>query len=93
MYNVLNNQEVYDHYRVNATYFQVACGIYGSICTLILDNLPIGIYYVDELLLSTKSNYGKYVTYYLTDFVSGENKEMDGDLLNRMREVKRDNSA
>jgi len=84
MYNVLSNKEVYNKYKVNATYFQVACGIYGAISTLLLDNLPQGIYYVDELLLKTNTNYGKYLSYYMTDFVVGENSTSQGSLLQRV---------
>jgi len=84
MYNVLSNKEVFNKYKVNATYFQVACGIYGAISTLLLDNLPQGIYYVDELLLKTNTNYGKYLSYYMTDFVIGENNTSQGSLLQRV---------
>lgn len=83
MYNVLSNKDVFDKYKVNATYFQVACGIYGAISALLLDDLPQGIYYVDELLLKTKTNYGKYLSYYMTDFVIGENNTPEGSLLQR----------
>lgn len=84
MYNVLSNQEVFNKFKINATYFQVACGIYGAIATLLLDNLPQGVYYVDELLLNTNTNYDKYLRYYLTDFVVGENNTSQGTLLERM---------
>ena len=84
MYNVLDNKDVFDKYKVNATYFQVACGIYAAISTLLLDNLPQGIYYVDELLLKTNTNYGKYLSYYMTDFVIGENSSSQGSLLQRV---------
>ena len=84
MYNVLSNKEVFNKYKVNATYYQVACGIYGAISTLLLDNLPQGIYYVDELLLKTNTNYGKYLSYYMMDFVIGENNTSQGSLLQRV---------
>jgi homospermidine synthase len=84
MYNVLSNKDVFAKYKVNATYFQVACGIYSAIATLLLDNLPQGIYYVDELLLKTNTNYGKYLRYYMTDFVVGENNISQGSLLQRV---------
>ncbi len=84
MYNVLKNMDVYNKYKVNATYFQVACGIYAAISTLMLDNLPQGIYYVDELLLKTHTNYGEYLSYYLTDFSVGENNTSQGSLLQRV---------
>jgi saccharopine dehydrogenase-like NADP-dependent oxidoreductase len=88
MYNVLSNADIFAKYRTNATYFQVACGIYGAICTVILDKLPLGAYYVDELIMKTKTNYGKYLTYYMTDFVIGENNFSDGLLLDRLKAVK-----
>ncbi len=85
MYNVLSNKDIFTRYNVNATYFQVACGIYGAISSILLDHLPQGIYYVDDLLLKTTSNYGKYLTYYMTDFVVGENNSSQGSLLQRIK--------
>lgn len=84
MYNALSNQEV-ARLGVNATYYQVACGAYAALATLLLDQIPQGIYTVDELLLKTSSNYGRYVSHNLTDFVVGENLQSDGLLLQRMR--------
>lgn len=84
MYNVLSNKNVFNKYKVNATYFQVACGIYSAIATLLLDKLPQGIYYVEELLMNTNTNYGKYLRYYMTDFVIGENNISQGSLLQRV---------
>ncbi|NLI93857.1 MAG: S-adenosylmethionine decarboxylase related protein [Peptococcaceae bacterium] len=83
MYNVLGNKDIFDKYKVNATYFQVACGIYGAISALLLDNLPQGIYYVDELLLKTDTKYGKYLSYYMNNFIIGENNASEGSLLRR----------
>jgi hypothetical protein len=85
MYNVLSNELIFSQYKTNATYFQVACGIYASLSVLLLDQIPKGAYYVDELLLKTSNNYGQYLTYYMTDFVTGENKHTDGLLLQRMK--------
>jgi homospermidine synthase len=87
MYNSLSNKKIFAKYKTNATYFQVACGAYAALATLLLDPIPKGIYYVDELLLNTKSRYGQYVTYYMTDFVVGENKRTDGGLLQRMKKI------
>jgi homospermidine synthase len=87
MYNVMENREIYKEFRVNATYFQVACGVYGAVCSLLLDEIKKGLYYVDELLLTTPSNYGKYVSYYMKSFVKGENSFSEGRLMNRMRTV------
>jgi hypothetical protein len=47
------------------------------LCFLIrttIDQIPKGAYYVDELWLKTSNNYGQYLRYYMTDFVTGENK-------------------
>jgi homospermidine synthase len=85
MYNVLSNTAIFAEYGVNATYFQVACGVYGALATLLLDAIPQGIYYVDELLLRTASKYGQYVTHYMTDFVVGTNEHSDGLLLDRTK--------
>jgi len=87
MYNVLNNKDIFSQYKVNATYFQVACGIYGALSTVLLDDIPKGIYYVDELLLKTDSNYGKYLSYYMKDFIVGENLVSDGYLLDRIKNI------
>ncbi|MEH6942549.1 S-adenosylmethionine decarboxylase related protein [Bacillus sp. JJ722] len=84
MYNVLRNDYIFNQYKTNATYFQVACGIYASLSTLLLDTIPNGVYYVDELLVKTNNQFGNYLTHYMTDFVVGENKTTDGLLLNRM---------
>lgn len=85
MYNVLSSAEIFPKYQVNATYFQVACGIYGALCTLLKDNIANGIYFVDELLQQTNSRYGEYLSYYMKDFIVGENPSTDGLLLDRMR--------
>jgi homospermidine synthase len=86
IYNVLDNESIFAQYKTNATYFQVACGIYAALSVLLLDQIPKGVYYVDELLLNTNNHYGQYLTSYMTDFVIGENTKTDGLLLNRMRE-------
>jgi len=85
MYNVLSNDSIFAQYKTNATYFQVACGIYASLSVMLLDQIPKGAYYVDELLLKTTNHYGDYLTYYMTDFVIGENKHSDGLLHQRMK--------
>ncbi|MFK2825201.1 saccharopine dehydrogenase NADP-binding domain-containing protein [Bacillus sp. B190/17] len=88
MYNVLNNDSILSQYKTNATYFQVACGIYASLSVLLLDQIPKGVYYVDELLLKTDNQYGQYLTYYMKDFVTGENNHTDGLLLQRMKKFR-----
>ncbi|QTD40132.1 saccharopine dehydrogenase NADP-binding domain-containing protein [Sporosarcina sp. Te-1] len=85
IYNTLKSSDIYPKYKTNATYFQVACGLYAGIASLLLDDLPAGIHYVDELLLTTQSKYGDYLTYHMTDFVMGENKGSDGLLHQRLR--------
>ncbi|SOC06054.1 homospermidine synthase [Ureibacillus xyleni] len=88
MYNVLSNKEIFEKYQMNATYFQVACGLFASLAVLLLDDIPKGAHYVDELLLNNQTNYGKYLKHYMTDFVIGENDKSDGLLLDRMRKFK-----
>ncbi|ATF15805.1 S-adenosylmethionine decarboxylase related protein [Brevibacillus brevis X23] len=83
MYNQMTNQDAFNSYDISATYFQVACGIYGALSTLLLDSIPLGIYYVDELLIKTNSLYGRYISYFMNDFVIGENTISDGLLLER----------
>lgn len=85
MYNVLSSDEIYPIYHTNATYFQVACGIYGALSTLLKDDIPHGAYFVDELLMQTDSRYGDYLSYYMKDFVVGKNPSSDGMLLDRMK--------
>jgi hypothetical protein len=87
MYNMLNSSAIYERYHTNATYFQVACGVYGAISSLMLDSLPTGCYAVDELLRHTSSRYGQYVSYYMKDFVLGENPSTDGLLFDRMKRM------
>lgn len=84
MYNVLRNQDILKKYKTNATYFQVAYGIYAALSVLLLDSIPKGTYYVDELLLETQNNYGHYVKYHMTDFVTGTNPQSEGLLLQRL---------
>jgi homospermidine synthase len=85
MYNVMKSNRIFPKYKTSATYFQVACGVYAGLASLIKDPLPRGVFYVDELLLRTKSKYGKYLTYYMDEFVIGENKKTDGFLHERMK--------
>ncbi|WP_088070762.1 saccharopine dehydrogenase family protein [Gottfriedia luciferensis] len=85
IYNVMNNKESYEQYGTNATYLQVACGVYAGVASLFLDKVEQGAYFVDELLLSTKSQYGKYLKYHMSDFIYGENQSSDGLLLQRMK--------
>ena len=87
MYNPLDNKETYSKYKTNATYLQVAAGVYGALSVILLDDIPRGIYYVDELLTSTTNDYGKYLSYHLENFVVGENSFSEGDLVSRMRTV------
>jgi hypothetical protein len=85
IYNTLRTKDIYPSYPTNATYFQVACGVYAGLASILLDDLPLGVNYVDELLLTTSSKYGTYVTYYMKEFVIGENTHSDGLLLQRRR--------
>ncbi|KRE97749.1 S-adenosylmethionine decarboxylase related protein [Paenibacillus sp. Soil766] len=85
MYNSMKSSDIYAEHKTNATYFQVACGIYAGLASLLLDDIPVGIYHVDELLLNTESKYGEYLTYHMTDFVVGENKQSDGLLHQRLK--------
>ncbi|WP_307339469.1 saccharopine dehydrogenase C-terminal domain-containing protein [Caldalkalibacillus uzonensis] len=85
MYNVMNNKTIFAQYKTNATYFQVACGVYGALAALLLDDIPNGVYFVDELLLQTDTGYGKYLTYYMKDFITGENNSSEGLLLDRVK--------
>jgi homospermidine synthase len=88
IFNSMKSSEIFPEYSSNATYFQVACGIYAGLASLLLDTIPLGIYYVDELLLNTKNKYEKYLTYYMRDFVMGENNHSDGFLHQRMKRIK-----
>ncbi len=83
MYNVMDNAAVFAKYGTNATYFQVACGVYGAVCSLLLDQVPNGAHYVDDILQFTR--YGEYVSRYMKPFINGSNDRTDGLLLQRMR--------
>lgn len=50
-----------------------------------MDEIEKGAYYVDELLKNTTNQFGHYLTYYMKDFVIGENNQSDGLLLERIR--------
>ncbi|MDA2068160.1 S-adenosylmethionine decarboxylase related protein [Bacillus cereus] len=92
MYNSLSNKEIFPIFKCNATYFQVACGIYAAMCSILLDNLKKGVYYVDELLINTKSNYGEYIKYFNSNFVQGLNKKSYGLLMERVRKTSKETS-
>jgi saccharopine dehydrogenase-like NADP-dependent oxidoreductase len=87
LYNVMSSRDIYPIYRTNATYFQVACGVYAGMACLLLDPVPNGVHYVDELLLSGLDRYGDYLTRYMKTFVRGTNPRSDGLLHHRRREV------
>ena len=88
VYNVMNNQDAYSEYGTNATYLQVACGVYAGVASLLLDSIDNGAYFVDELLLNTNSQYGTYLKSHMPQFVYGENAKSDGSLLQRMKPYK-----
>ncbi|XRG78082.1 S-adenosylmethionine decarboxylase related protein [Rossellomorea sp. GAMAL-10_SWC] len=85
IYNVMNNKDSFANYGTNATYLQVACGVYAGVASLLLDTVVKGAYFVDELILNTNSKYGQYLKYHMTQFVYGENEKSDGLLLQRMK--------
>lgn len=85
IYNTMKSSDIFPKYATNATYFQVACGIYAGLASLVLDDLPLGVYYVDKLLLDTESKYGEYVTYHMREFVTGMNRTSDGLLHQRIK--------
>lgn len=87
MYNVLDNRSIFRKFGISATYFQVACGLYAAASAAMLDSLPSGVHYVDELLLASASRYGSYVSYYMKHFVTGENHSSDGLLSDRIKEI------
>lgn len=87
MYNVMNTKQIYPKYKTNATYFQVACGLYGGLASLLLDPIPNGAHYVDELLLHSNIKYGEYLSYYMKDFVTGKNETSDGLLHQRIKRI------
>ncbi|KIL36612.1 S-adenosylmethionine decarboxylase related protein [Cohnella kolymensis] len=87
MYNTLSSRDIFPKYRTNATYFQVACGVYAALSSILLDPLPKGAHYVEELLQTGKSKYENYLTYYMKDFVRGTNPRSDGLLHQRRREA------
>ncbi|MDR7073993.1 S-adenosylmethionine decarboxylase related protein [Fictibacillus barbaricus] len=89
IYNVMNTNEIYSKFQTNATYFQVACGLFGGIASLLLDSLPSGAHYVDELLLKTNSKYGDYLSYHMKDFVTGKNEASDGLLHQRLNRIQK----
>lgn len=88
VYNVMNNEYAFEHYGTNATYLQVACGVYAGVTSLFLDSFTKGAYFVDELLLDTNSKYGTYLKYHMPHFIYGENATSDGLLLQRMKSYK-----
>ncbi len=88
VYNVMNNQYAFENYGTNATYLQVACGVYAGVTSLFLDTFTKGAYFVDELLMDTNSNYGTYLKYHMPHFIYGENASSDGLLLQRMKSFK-----
>ena len=92
MYNPGKNEEVIAKYKVSATYWQVACGVYASLSSLILDRIPKGIHYVDDLLINNASvdcKWGTYLKDNMKEFHSGTNTPHEGLLSDRrMDDVK-----
>jgi saccharopine dehydrogenase-like NADP-dependent oxidoreductase len=86
LFNVMENKEIFEAYGTNATYFQVACGLYGGICSLLLGEVPKGAHWVDELSDDGIKAYGDYISYFMKPFVRGTNDSSDGLLLQRLRE-------
>ncbi|MNR51968.1 hypothetical protein D3C85_1717340 [compost metagenome] len=88
MYNVSSSETIYPLFGTNATYWQVACGVYGALGTVLLDPIAPGVYWVDELLeeYGQDCHYGEYLTYYMSEFVTGSNDHSQGLLLDRMHE-------
>ncbi|WP_243281588.1 nitroreductase family protein [Clostridium sp. D53t1_180928_C8] len=39
MYNVLSNKETHKKYKTNATYHQIASGVYGALASILNDNI------------------------------------------------------
>ncbi|WP_373233064.1 S-adenosylmethionine decarboxylase related protein [Cohnella sp.] len=87
LYNVMNSRDIYPIYRTNATYLQVACGVYAAIACILLDPVPRGVHYIDELLQIGGSRYGDYLSTHMKTFVRGTNDRSDGFLLQRRREA------
>jgi saccharopine dehydrogenase-like NADP-dependent oxidoreductase len=85
LYNVMDNKQIYAAYGTNATYFQVACGLYGGICSLLLGEVPNGVHWVDELPDAGIKAYGDYIAYFMKPLVRGTNAGSDGLLLQRLR--------
>ncbi|WP_426448760.1 saccharopine dehydrogenase NADP-binding domain-containing protein [Paenibacillus sp. S-38] len=86
MYNIMRHSEVYPSFPTNATYYQVACGVYAALAVLLRDNPPQGVHYVDELSPELLTRYGAYVRQHMPYFVTGENPRSGGLLFHRMRE-------
>lgn len=83
LYNVMSTSEVYPSHRTNATYLQVACGVYAAMACILLDSVPKGVHYVDELLEIGGIRYGDYLSTHMKKFVRGTNDRSDGLLLQR----------
>ncbi|AEI45032.1 saccharopine dehydrogenase NADP-binding domain-containing protein [Paenibacillus mucilaginosus] len=86
MYNVMTHTEVHPAFPTNATYYQVACGVYAALAVLLRDTPPAGVHYVDELSEELLARYGTYVRQHMRHFVTGENPKSSGLLFHRMRE-------
>ena len=84
-WNRMETIQVNERFGTNATYYQVACGTAAALASLLFDSLPSGLYYVDELLLQTRSRFGDYVPSFLKDITYGANPSSDGMLFDRMR--------
>ncbi|EFM10390.1 conserved hypothetical protein [Paenibacillus curdlanolyticus YK9] len=86
MYNHVTNEEAYAEFKTNATYLQVASGVYAAASVLVLDSVESGVHWVHDLAEAADSRYGDYVMYYLREFVTGTNDSTDGMLLQRVVE-------
>ncbi|MWC27808.1 saccharopine dehydrogenase NADP-binding domain-containing protein [Paenibacillus sp. MMS18-CY102] len=86
MYNSVTNEDAYAEFKTNATYLQVASGVYAAASVLILDDVSPGVHWVHRLAEAEGSRYGEYVMYYLREFVTGTNDSTTGMLMQRLVE-------
>ncbi|MCB1158369.1 MAG: hypothetical protein KDK45_12780, partial [Leptospiraceae bacterium] len=68
VYEVEDHENCIKEYDMNATVYQVVCGLYAGICSLLLDPLTNEIYMITDLIYTENNKYGDYLTKHLRNW-------------------------
>jgi hypothetical protein len=72
VYEVEDHAECVTKYNINATCFQVICGLYAGICSILFESLEEKPYVVMELVHKEGSHFGHYLNQHLKNWYEVE---------------------